>query len=124
MKLKLKDLEDAFPGIKGVFDTIGKFSRVIDLSDNYEEAKRVMLLFEEKNKERMPAMNDEGKYLIKEYTLYEQQLNEMREEEIELKKPIKFTMEEVQQALESRKITGSQFVAIRQLFVIKEKPKE
>ena len=124
MKIKLRTLHSQFKGITGVYDSIFKFSRVVDLSEGYKEIKNMVELFEEKRKSLTPPMDDEGKMSVKDYTAFENKLNDMLDEEITLKKPLKFTTEEAKAALESRNITSSQFIALEELFIVKTQPAE
>lgn len=124
MKIKLKTLHNQFKGITGVYDSIFKFSRVVDLSEGYKEIKNLVELFEEKRKSLTPPMDDEGRMSVKDYNSFQKKLNEMLDEEITLKKPVKFTIDEAKAALESQNITSSQFIDLEELFIVKTQPAE
>lgn len=124
MKIKLKTLHSQFKGITGVYDSIFKFSRVVDLSEGYKEIKNMVELFEEKRKVLTPPMDDEGRMSVKDYNSFQKKLNEMLDEEITLKKPVKFTIDEAKAALESQNITSSQFIDLEELFIVKTQPAE
>jgi len=121
MKIKLKDLLECYQGIQGVFDSITKFSRVVELSDNFDEAKRTVTLYEERRKAITPAGDKDGKVSPMELYEFRKAEANMLDEEIELKQPIKFTEKECEVALEKEVIVGSQFTAMRKYFVAKEK---
>jgi len=121
MKIKLKELLECYEGIQGVFDSITKFARVVELSDNFDEAKRTVTLYEERRKAITPAGDGEGKVTPLELYEFRKQEAGMLEEEIELKQPVKFTVKECEVALEAKRIVGSQYNAMRKYFVAKEK---
>ncbi|GEM_PF-4536715 len=119
MKIKLRTLNTLFPGITGIYDSIHKFARVIDLSPAYKEIKNVVELFEEKRKNLLPTTDEDGNMSVKDYTAFEKAVNAILDEEISLKNNLKFSVEEAKSALEAKAIKSSQFVALQDIFIAK-----
>lgn len=125
MKIKLKDLLNAFPGIKGCYD-VCEFARVVDLMPHYREVKDIVTLYEERKKaleeETRKGADAKGNLTGKQVKEHNDKLEAMLNEEIEIKSPPKFKTEEAKKAV-ANGVTGSQYEAMEPYFITKASAK-
>jgi len=125
MKIKLKNLLNAFLGIRGCYDAC-EFSRVVALMPHYREVKDIVTLYEDHKKileeELQKGTNKEGNLTGKQIMAHNDKLQLLLNEEIEIKAPPKFTVEEVKKAV-TNGVTGSQYEAMEPYFIIKKSEK-
>jgi hypothetical protein len=123
MKIKLKDLINAFPGIRGCYD-VCEFARVVDLMPHYREVKDIVTLYDERKKaleeELQKGADKDGNLTGKQVKEHNDKLAAIHNEEIDLKSPPKFKPDEAKKALGKELINGSQYEAMEPYFVAKE----
>lgn len=121
MKIKLKDLLNAFPGIKGCYD-VCEFARVVDLMPHYRGVKDIVNEYDERKKaleEQMRKGADkDGNITAKQAKEYNDGLTAMLAEEIEIKSPPKFKPDEAKKAV-ANGVTGTQYEAMEPYFITK-----
>lgn len=125
MKIKFKDLLNAFPGIKGCYD-VCEFARVVDLMPHYREVKDIVNLYDERKKaleeELQKGADKDGNLTGKQVKEHNDKLQAMLNEEIELKSPPKFKPDEAKKAV-ANGVTGSQYEAMEPYFITKASAK-
>lgn len=121
MKIKLKDLLNAFPGIKGCYD-VCEFARVVDLMPHYRGVKDIVTEYDERKKalekEMQKGADKDGNITTKQAKEYNDKLRAMHDEEIEIKSPPKFKPDEAKKAV-TNGVTGSQYEAMEPYFITK-----
>lgn len=120
--MKLRELNEAFPIVKEVFDSIKEWQRVVDLSRPFKELKEQMEVIEDG---RLRIVNtyaekESGKIPDSLQKIADKEFIELLDSDIELKNPIKFKKEEV----EKSGIKPSDYVKIMDSFVLGRQEEE